>query len=169
MQIKTGTASVTNGSNRVIFATADLSGITTLQPVFSLDAVIGAPVYSIVDVQKPAAAAGDWTNSASGLWEVFLAVNYAQATNAAAKFLLHKDFETVQIGDTKFDFALFEPTDTQTLPLINRNTIMNVNFLRAVLERPTYLYNTEQELYFPVHVVGPAGEEVISINGPGVP
>ena len=167
MQIKTGTASVTNGSNRVILATADLSAIT-LSALFSLDAVIGAPVYSIVDVQKPAASPTAWTNSASGLWEIFLSVNYAQVTNATARFLVQKDFETVELDGVKFDFALFEPTDTQTLPLINRNTMTNVNFLRAVLTRPTYLWNPDQSLFFPIGAVGTAGEEVIQITGPGV-
>lgn len=121
MQIKTGTASVTNGSNRVIFATADLSAIT-LQAIFSLDAVLGAPPYSIVDIRKPAASPAAWTNSASGLWEVFLAVNYAQGTNAATAFLVQKDFLTVQVGARTFYLATFEVTDTQTLPLMNRNT-----------------------------------------------
>jgi hypothetical protein len=168
MQIKTGTASVTNGSNRVIFSTADLSAIT-LQAIFSLDAVIGAPIYSIVDVRKPAASPAAWTNSASGLWEIFLAVNYAQATNATAAFLVHKDFETVEIAGVKYDFALFEVTDTQTLPLINRNTVTLANFLRAILARPIYLWNAEQSKFFPIAAFGPAGEEVIGISGPGVP
>ena len=112
MQIKTGTASVTNGSNRVIFATADLSA-ATLQAFFSLDAVIGAPLYPIIDIQKPAAAGGSWTNSASSKWEMFLAVNYAQATNATAAFLIQKDF-TVPVGLRRIStLATFEVTDTQ--------------------------------------------------------
>jgi hypothetical protein len=121
MQIKTGTASVTNGNNRVIFATADLSGIT-LQAIFSLDAILGAPTYSIVDVRKPAASPTAWTNSASGLWEIFLSVNYAQATNPTAAFLVQKDFISVPVGARTFYPATFEVTDTQTLPLTNRNT-----------------------------------------------
>lgn len=168
MQIKTGTASVTNGSPRVIFATADLSAIT-LQALFSLDAVIGAPLYPIVDIQKPAASGTAWTNSASGLWEIFLSVNYAQTTNAAAAFLVQKDFETVEIDGVKYGFALFEPTDTQTLPLINRNTITNVNFLRAVLTRTTYLYNPDQSLFFALTAKGAAGEEIIHLSETGIP
>jgi hypothetical protein len=168
MQIKTGTASVTNGTNRVIFASADLSAIT-LQAIFSLDAILGAPLYSIIDVQKPAASPTAWTNSASGLWEIFLAVNYAQATNAAAAFLIHKDFQTDTVDGVNFDFATFEVTDTQTLPLLNRNTITLVNWARAIRTRPTYLWNPAQSLFFPIGFTGAAGEEIIGITGPGIP
>src|SRR4051812_30991868 len=130
MQIKTGTASVTNGSNRVIFSSADLFGVT-LRALFSLNRVVGAPVYPIVDIQKPAAASGSWTNSASGLWEIFLSVNYAQATNAVSAFLLKKDFLDIVIFGTatKYYVAQFEDTDTQTLALINLNQVAMVNAL----------------------------------------
>lgn len=170
MQIKTGTASVTNGSNRVIFATADLTGLT-LRALFSLDRVVGAPVYPIVDIQKPAAASGAWTNSASNLWEVFLAVPYAQPNNAAAAFLLQKDFQDVFIAGTATEFyiAQFEVTDTQTLALINLNFVAVVNALAAIQAAPKLLFSADQALYFPVGVTGAAGEEVITITGPGIP
>ena len=168
MQIKTGTASVTNGSNRVIFATADLSAIT-LSALFSLDAVIGAPIYSIVDVRKPAASGTAWTNSASGLWEIFLAVNYAQTNNAAAVFLIQKDFLTDTVDGVNFDFATFEVTDTQTLALYNRNLVTQVNWSRAIRTRTTYLWNADQSLFFALSAKGPAGEEIIHLSETGIP
>ncbi len=169
MQIKTGTASVTNGSNRVIFATADLSAIT-LRALFSLDRVVGAPVYPIVDVRKPAASGTAWTNSASGLWEVFLAVPYAQPTNAATAFLIQKDFLDIVIFGTvtKYYIAQFEVTDTQTMPLINLNFAAVVNAFASVQTAPKFFYNADQALYFPIGITGAAGEEIIGITGPGI-
>jgi hypothetical protein len=168
MQIKTGTASVTNGSNRVIFASADLSAIT-FQALFGLDQILGAPIYSIVDIQKPALAAGPWDVSVSGLWEIFLAVPYAQVTNPAAAFLVQKDFLTLTVDSQNFYICQFESGDTQTLPLLSRNNVTWANWAAAMATRPIYLWNADQLKWFALTAKGAAGEEIIHLSETGIP
>lgn len=111
------TVQVTNGLNRVISsADADWSQVT-LQSFFGKDAS-GAPLYlSIVDIQKPAAATSigypPAANSASGRWEIFLAVPYAQPDDAAMAYYIHKDF-------FPNGTPAWAPGDTQFVPIQNR-------------------------------------------------
>ncbi len=121
MQIRTkydgSTVSVTHSSNRVIAsAGADWSNLLSLVVYFGIDPeyLRTAPLYtSVVDIQKPAAASGPWTNSASGKWELFLAVPYAQATDPIAQYFIHWNF---LLNGT----PAWSPGDTQFVPIQNQ-------------------------------------------------
>jgi hypothetical protein len=161
------TVSVTNGSNRVISsAGADWSEIN-LKSYFGLDAA-GVGLYdSIVDVQKPAAAPGSWANSASGKWELFLAVNYAGATDAAAAFFIQRDFLTLTISDQDYHIPIPSPGDTQTVEIWQRSTIQLIAAITALQNRPARAWDAEQGKWFPIGVFGSSGNEEIGIAGPG--
>jgi hypothetical protein len=112
-QIKTGTAEVTNGSNLVVSSTGvSWTGVTPNNSVFSLDFVRGAPLYPIIAVEL--------IGEVDGLWRLTLAVPYNEATDAAAAYLIQKDFVSLSVDDETFYLPIFEVSDTQTLPIFNR-------------------------------------------------
>jgi hypothetical protein len=157
MQIKTGTAAVTNGSPTVVApAGVDWSAATS-NSFFSLDAVRGAPLYAINSRALVA-----------GAWQLTLATPYGEVTNLTAAYLIQKDFITFAADALIFYFAIFEAGDTQTLPLINRNTASLTAALSALRDRPSLrLWNPDQNLYFTVTVRGALGAEELRITTPG--
>lgn len=100
MQIKTGTCSITNGTNRVIAApgidwSAVVAGASWFSPVGS------SIVYSVATTTAPGV-------SASGNWELTVTGVITDATNAVRTYSIHKDF-TVNLS-----LPIIEPGDVQT-------------------------------------------------------
>jgi hypothetical protein len=125
MQIKTGTAAVTNGSNTVIAsAGVDWSGVTTMCS-FSLDGVRGAPVYGITAIAF-----------VGGHWQLTLASPYGQTTNAAAAYVIQKDFHTLTVDGEDFHVPIYSAGDTQTLEIENRARLEMVSAMSALAARP---------------------------------
>lgn len=102
MQLKADTASVTNGSNQVI-ASADLDWSAAAPG--SWFKVVG----SNVDYTVAAVAFSD------GRWRLTLSGNYAGATNAAADYLIQKDFD-------ENGTPIFDVSDVVDKTLLNRWT-----------------------------------------------
>jgi hypothetical protein len=128
MQIKTGTAAVTNGSNIVIAsAGVDWSGVTTMS-AFSIDGVRGAPVYGITNVQL-----------VSGRWHLTLASLYGEIDNAAAAYVIQKDFLTVVIDGVSYYLPIYSPGDSQTLEIETRARIVMASIFSALAARPAAL------------------------------
>lgn len=165
------TVQLAHASNRVISsAGADWSEVT-LQSYFGLDAA-GAPIYnSIVDIQKPAAATSSGypaaANSASGKWEIFLAVNYAGADNAAAGYFIQKDFQTVSISGVGYAVPVPAPGDTQTVPLWQRSTAQLIAAICALEQRPARGFNRDQSKFFELVITGAPGNEVVGVATTG--
>jgi len=112
MQIFSGSVSVTTGNNNVIGSTdADWTDVQTALGIGSpcLFSVVGQPEipYPITSVTPP-------SSSTSGNWELTLVTNYEGETNAAAPYVIHKDFTP------KMGLPLFSAGDSQTAQIINR-------------------------------------------------
>jgi hypothetical protein len=70
-------------------------------------------------------------------WQLTLGIPYAEPDNEGLYYLIQKDFLTVAVGPQNFYLATFEVSDTQTLPLLNRNFAAIAAIVAALNLRPT--------------------------------
>ena len=157
MQIKSGSASVTNGSNIVTAAAGVDWSLATSSSFFSIDLVVGAPLYPI----NSRALVG-------GVWKLTLGIPYAEATNAAAAYLIQKDFLSITIDTITYHIPIFESGDTQTLPLYDRAMAVIIAIAIALRDRSVTttatsirLWNPDQSAFFDLKMKGLAGEEIL--------
>lgn len=147
-QIKTGTCSVTNGSDTVIGDDdADWSEVNG-GDLFKLDNTVG--FYMVVDTVSP-------VSSVSGFWELVLHTVYGQDTQAGATYSITRDF-TPNLG-------LPYPTrgDVETASIISRALIkldLNLaanqgNILTGKINGDQFLYNDDalQTLFQEDHAI----------------
>jgi len=113
MQIQDGTASITNGSNRVI-ANSDVDTWIDAQTSFNAGAPVLFSPLGQTEVPYQVTSVTDPSTSASGFWELTLATNYAGATNSAASYAIHIDFTPTA------HLPLFSAGDSQTAQLLSR-------------------------------------------------
>lgn len=121
MQIRTGTASVTNGSQTVVASVGNDWTQAAPNCLFSVPALDGSSVlYTVATTTDPA-------HSGSGKWELTLSANYAGDTNAAAGYAITKDFSPT------LGLALISYGDTDTAILVNRNLLRLEGAINALV------------------------------------
>lgn len=110
MQIRTGSASVTNASATIVASDGNDWTAATVGSLFSVPGD-GGVLYTIGAITGPGL-------SDSGFWELEISAPYAGATNAAAAYAITKDFTPA------YGFPLIYRGDTDTAALINRLAIL---------------------------------------------
>lgn len=111
-QIQTGTASVTLGSTNVIASAGN--DWTDAQTARSVGSPVFFSVVGNTEVPYQVVSVVDPLHSPSGFWEANLISNYVGATNAAVRYILHKDFTN------NLSLPIFSPGDNQTAQLLAR-------------------------------------------------